>query len=156
MLQSDIGILFNQQHGDPLLPIDRLDNVKDLLNQQGGEPHGGFIEKHHLGSRHHRPTDSEHLLLPAGQVTSQTGTLLETREIMIDFLNIAVNLPVFTGISTEAQILTNCHVTNNPPPLHHLKDPLADNLLRSTVGDILPHILDTTAGHLAVLSPQQS
>ncbi len=63
MFERNIGILFNQQHGNSLLTVDRFDDVENFLHQHRGESHGGFIKEDHFGASHHRAPNGEHLLL---------------------------------------------------------------------------------------------
>ena len=46
------------------------DHVKDLLDQQRGQPQGGFVQQHQPGMGHQRAANDQHLLLAAGKIAA--------------------------------------------------------------------------------------
>jgi len=71
--QRVVGVLLDQEHGDPVARVDFPDHAEDLAHEQRREPERGFVEQQQLGPAHQRTPDGEHLLLAAGE---RAGALL--------------------------------------------------------------------------------
>ena len=79
-LQSGPGVLFHQQDGGAVL-VQFLDNVKDLLHQDGSQAHGGLVQHQQFGMAHKRAAHGQHLLLAARQGAGDLlAALLQTGE----------------------------------------------------------------------------
>ncbi len=65
-LQSLTGVLFHQEDGGAIL-VKLLNDIKDLVHQDGSQTHGGFVQHHELRMAHQCPGHGQHLLLAAGQ-----------------------------------------------------------------------------------------
>ncbi len=64
-----------------------LDNLKDLLDQNGRKTHGRLVEHKELGVAHEGATHGEHLLLAAGKGAGDLlAALLQAREVVVDAL----------------------------------------------------------------------
>src|SRR5271166_331467 len=88
--KRDIGVLLGEQERDALLLVEAADDLENLLDHLGGEPHRRLIEQDELGARHHRPPERAHLLLAARSVARlSVATLLEARKIAIDAVQVA-------------------------------------------------------------------
>src|SRR5215813_11170459 len=66
--KGQLGVLFDEQDGDPLLPDDTGDGFEDRADDGGGQSQGGLIEQ--ARAHHQRPPQGQHLLLAA---TEQGG-----------------------------------------------------------------------------------
>src|SRR5712692_3775095 len=96
-LECGFRKLLDQQDGHPVL-LERLDRPEHLLDDHRGEAHRWFVEQHHLGPRHQRAADRQHLLLAARErAGSLLLALLQTREEGVDALQISL------GESAEAE-----------------------------------------------------
>ena len=59
------GVLLDEQHGGALL-VDLRDDVEDLLDELGRQPHRRLVQQQQLRVGHQRAADGQHLLLAAG------------------------------------------------------------------------------------------
>src|SRR5258707_360703 len=99
--QRGARVLLHQQNGDTEVAVDLLDDRENLLDQQRRQPHRRLVHQDHLRARHQRPADRQHLLLAAGEITRQSGALLQAREIVKDHVDIGADLVVASGEGAE-------------------------------------------------------
>src|SRR5262249_58982447 len=59
------GVLLDQEHGELLLLVERLDRLEDLPRDERGQAQRGLVEEKQAGAAHERARDREHLLLAA-------------------------------------------------------------------------------------------
>jgi len=81
----------------PEILIDLLDDGEHFLDQQRRQPHRRFVHQDHLGTRHQRAADRQHLLLAAGEVAGEPGALFQAREISEDHIDVVADLVVAAG-----------------------------------------------------------
>src|SRR5690349_11498280 len=81
-------VLLDQQHGELLLTIHPLHDLEDLLDEHGSQAQRRLVEQHHLGMRHQRTADDEHLLLATGEIPRLDGaTIAQPGEVLVDALD---------------------------------------------------------------------
>ncbi|MGY3367647.1 hypothetical protein ACVWZL_004772 [Bradyrhizobium sp. GM2.4] len=132
-----------------------MDDREHLFHQQRRQTHRGFVHQDHLRARHQRAADREHLLLAAGKITSQSGALLQAREIVEDHVEIGANLAVPASEGAELEIFQRGHVGDDAPALHHLEDAAANDLVGIDAVDALAPEQDLAARDFAVLGLEQ-
>jgi hypothetical protein len=71
-LEGHVGVLLDEEDGEALL-VDFADDVEDTADDDGGKTQGRLIHHHELRAGRECPSDSEHLLLPAGQCAAQVS-----------------------------------------------------------------------------------
>ena len=95
-----------------------LNDVEDLIHQDGGKAHGRLIQHHKLGLAHKGPGHSQHLLLAAGQCARNLlAALLQAGKALENLLNGIIDLAARTAVATHFQIFPNRHMLEDPPSL---------------------------------------
>src|ERR1700730_16553248 len=90
--QRDVGVLLGEQEADALVAGEALDDVEDLLDYRRREPHRRLVEQDHLGPRHQRAADRDHLLLAARDVAGEALlALLQAREKAVAEIEVPPN-----------------------------------------------------------------
>ena len=78
-MQRHVGVLLDQQDGDPLL-VDLPDDLEDIPHDQRRQPQRRLIHHDKLGAAHQRAGHRQHLLLAAGKGTGllhpKSGSIL--------------------------------------------------------------------------------
>ena len=62
-----VGVLLDEEDGEPVVPVERLEALEDLLDDERREAERGLVEQEQLRPAHQRAGDGEHLLLAARQ-----------------------------------------------------------------------------------------
>ena len=146
-LQGHVGVLLDEQHGDPLL-VDLLDDLKDPLDHQGGQPQGGLIHHDDLRPGHEGPGHGQHLLLTAGQGARRLpGALLQPGKQIVHPVQVVFQV-VLPQIGPDLQILHHRQVGKHPASLGDQGDPLGDDAVGGQTGDVLPLEMDAAVGGL--------
>ena len=110
--------------------MELLDDIKDLLHQDGRQPHGGLIQHQKLGLAHQRPADGQHLLLAAAEGAGHLAApLLQAGEALVDVLNALRRVGAGLGERPHLQVLLHCHLQKDPPPLRALGQPMLNDLV---------------------------
>src|SRR5262249_8502601 len=101
------------------------------------------------------PTDSEHLLLAAGQIAgSHLLAFLQAREVLIDQLKVFLDLARVTPrVRPGDQVLMGRQVLKHPPALHHLGNAPLDDIGWLPMVNAEPIKLHGTRYHLTTLRP---
>ena len=100
------SVLFDQKHGDLFALVDLLDDGEDLLDQDGCEAEGWFVQQQEPGPAHQCPGDGQHLLL-AARKRSATLVLafLEDGKEAVDPLQIVVQVLRVADGGAHLQVL---------------------------------------------------
>ncbi len=137
-LQRKARVLFDDQHGDPLLQIDALHDAKDFLHHERRESEGGFIEQHQPGAQHKGTGDRQHLLLAtrerAGLLAEPFREARKIAEQPVDVL--PHRRPVRPGYGAEPKVLRHRKIGEGPAPLRHMGDPKTGDLFRCEAADV--------------------
>ena len=116
-------VLLHQEDGHAL-PVDGLHGLEDLLDEHGGEAHGGLVEQEQPRARHEGAADGEHLLLAARQRARHLHPpLLEAREGGEDALHVLGDPAIGAGVGPHLQVLEHGQAIEDAPPLGHMGDP---------------------------------
>ncbi len=128
-------ILFDQDHGDAVLPVQLHDHVLDLLDDVGLNAFSRLVQQEDLRLRQQRPRDGELLLLAAGQIAA-----MAMQEILKDRKQ--VDDPVFQPLrgtrreGAKLQVLAHREARQDAPALRHIGDARLGALVRAQAGNI--------------------
>ncbi len=155
-LQGHVCVLLHEYDGGSLLRVDPADNAKDLLDHKGGKSQGWFIQKQQFRVGHERPAHDEHLQLAAAAVPCQRfSPLYQCREVVIDHLQVFLVRLHPASRRTHLEVLLDGEILEWFSALEHLDDPLAGDLFRGRVLDIVSVVQDGPVSHLAVFRFEQ-
>src|SRR5262249_19940891 len=119
-LKGHIGVLFD--HKDcSTLPIDRPNNVKDLLHIGGRQAHRRLVHAQELGPGHQSATDRDHLLLAPRQGAGDLAEpFLDRRKEGEDASQILVERgSVRSRIGAHLEVFVHRHARKQPARLEH-------------------------------------
>mmetsp|Transcript_5523 Transcript_5523/g.13342 ORF Transcript_5523/g.13342 Transcript_5523/m.13342 type:complete len:248 (+) Transcript_5523:1701-2444(+) len=152
-LQRRGGELLDQQHGHaPRLQA--FDDAEDLVDQDGRQAHGRFVEQHHLGVEHHRAGHGQHLLLTAGQRAGQLqAPLLQAGKQLQRPLQVAgdVALGPLAGVArkgAQAQVVGDGHRREHAPAFRRVGQAAAGDVIALKAVDAAVVQRDLAAGGL--------
>ena len=107
--EGGVGVLFDQENGDAFL-VQRLNDFKDIPDDEGGQTEGRLIHHQELGTHHEGTSYRQHLLLAAGKGSCQLpGTFLEAGEKLINVFHVSGDV-IFPQVGTNAQVLIDGEV----------------------------------------------
>ena len=129
-LERHVGVLLDQEDRGAVL-VERLDNLEDLVHEDGCQAHRGLVEHEQLGAAHEGATHGEHLLLAAGERARHlVHALLEAREVLVDKLKRLLVLGVGAGVATHVEVLGDGHVREDAASLGAQGKAALDDLVR--------------------------
>src|SRR5437867_1683375 len=92
-LQRVIGVLLDQEYGQPLLLVELAQHLEDLPHDQRRQTKGRLVEEKEPRPAHQRAGDREHLLLAAGERPAALGgTLLEDGKDRVDAFEVVLEV----------------------------------------------------------------
>src|SRR4051794_6045968 len=114
--QGGLRILLDEQDRRSLL-LQFADDGEDALHHDRRQAHRRLVEHEQLRAAHHRPADSEHLLLAAGEHARRLGSpLAEHGEQLEDAVHVLGDLGlVLAGESPEVEVLRDRHPSEDAP-----------------------------------------
>ena len=128
--QGHLGILLHQQDRHALF-VQAPNDVKDLLHHDRSQTHGGFVQQQHICARHHGAAHGQHLLLTARKrACDLPAALFQAGKMLIHQLQIGDNGACGLGVSAHFQIFLHGHAQKNAAALRHVRQPLANDLVR--------------------------
>ena len=121
--QGLVGVLFHQKNSGAV-GIDLADDVKDLLDDDGGEAQRRFVQQEQFGTGHEGAADGEHLLFPAGKRAAQLAAAFgqdgeEAEDVVLVLL---YSGGVFAQESAQVQIFAHAQVGKDQAAFGHLRD----------------------------------
>ncbi len=134
------GVLLHQQGGDPG-PGQLMNNIEDLVRDQGGQPQAGLVQQQQARPGHQGPAHGHHLLLAPGQgVGALPDPLLELRETGQDLLQAPIHLASahLQSQRPQLQVLPDREVAEHLPPLGTQGHTQSGHGRRRSSGDLLP------------------
>jgi hypothetical protein len=137
--------------------VDPVDDVADLLHQLRRQAERGLVEQQQLRGGHQRPSDGQHLLLPAGQqATALVAALGEDREELEDPLGgRPAGARVADGETARAQVLRHGQVPEDAPALRDLHQAGAHHPGGVASGEVLVGEADAPGGDRAAHGAQR-
>ena len=122
-----------------------LDDVKNLIDQNGRKTHGRLVQHHELRVAHKGAGHGQHLLLAAGKgPRNLLATLFQTGEVGEHRLQIFLGHILF-DVSAHFQIFLNRHLLENPPSFRDVRQTGTQKLIGFHMGDILIAEVDGAA-----------
>src|SRR5919198_593120 len=122
-LERHEGVLLHEENRDSLL-VDLLDDLEDLLDEDGREAHRRLVQHEELRASHQRPPDRAHLLLAARECPRLLASpFVEPRKERVDPLEIlpdAASVRALEGAHLE--ILEHAHPGEESTALGRLRD----------------------------------
>ena len=123
--------------------MEALDDLEDLLHQDGGQAHGGLIQHEELGVGHEGAAHGQHLLLAAGEGAGHLPPpLLEPGELLIYPLQVGGDGGIGLGEGAHLQVLLHGHLLKDPAAFRHLGQAVGHQLGGGHVLDGLAQELD--------------
>ena len=142
-VERHLGVLLHQEHRHVLLGVQALDDLRDLVDEDGRQTERRFVEQHEPGPQHQRPADGQHLLLAAGQETGRQLALTgKDREVAVDQFQVGADLAVGAGIGAHAQVLVDGEERKHLPALRHMADAEPRHPVRVESGDVVASEVD--------------
>jgi hypothetical protein len=132
------GILFNEQNRRAL-PLNLRQAFEHQFGQDRRQAERGLVQHQQLGEIHHSASDRQHLLLAARQRTAGLPSPLgQTREQLV---NGSQRLPCRhrrpCRQETDDEVFLDREVGKNAPPLGHMRNTDARDLMRRQPDDAL-------------------
>ena len=119
--------------------MELLDNIKNLIHQNGRQTHGGLIQHHQLGLAHQSPGHCQHLLLAAGEgARDLLAPLLQPGKPLEYLLDGIFNLASGPAVAAHFQILPNRHMLEDPSSLRAKSHAQGNDPVRRHTGNNLP------------------
>ena len=141
----EIDILFDDQHGQPLLAIQGADEAAELLHDARLHPVAGLVQQQQVRLVDERARDGEHRLLAAAQGPPPLREpLAEKGEVPEHRLEIE-RTPALVDEPSHAQIVAHRHVGKDAAPLGHVTDPEAGAPERAQTRYVASLVLDAAA-----------
>src|SRR6266511_1597722 len=136
--------------------VDLHQEVPGPLHGDGSEPQARLVEQQVPRVGHQGPADGEHLLLTSGQVSRHGPPALpEEREQVVDAVE-PLPHPRAVGVGADPKVLLHGELGEDPPALHHLRDPRTHDGGGVQPVDALPVDRDAALGDLAAMDGQQA
>src|SRR6202040_1058983 len=107
------------------------EDLEQFLDDQRRQPERRLVEQHQSRPQHQGAAYRQHLLLAAAQGSGGLGTtFLESWEMRVDLLDVAGDAhSVIPHHGAELEIFLHGHADEGAPPLRHMGDPEAHDLL---------------------------
>ena len=119
------------------------DDIEDLLDQDRSQAHGRLVQHQQLRLGHHCTAHGKHLLLAAGERTADLlPAFLQTREQLVDVLQIALNGAVGAGISAHFEVFLDGHVREHTAAFRALRQAQLHDLVGGHGIDRRAHEVD--------------
>ena len=136
--EGEVGVLFDEENGEPEIPVDLHDLFKNGPDENRGDPERGFVEHKAIGLAHQGPRDGEHLLFAAAE---RAGLLFdafrEPGKNGENLLQVGCRfLFAFAEVGAHAEVFEDGQVGKNHPTLGRLRQPAGDDLVRGESLDI--------------------
>src|SRR5690606_23686462 len=148
--QRLVGVLFDQEDGHPLT-AQLLDDLEDLLNDDGRQPQRGFVHQQHAGFAHQCPADRQHLLFPAGHGAGPLLiALLQSGKEFQGRLERWLDLIPWQEEGTHGQVFLHCQAGEYPASLRHYGDVPAHDMAGFPADQLLAVVADAAAGRRGV------
>src|SRR4051812_17254775 len=154
--QRHVGVLLDQEDGDPEVTVKAADDAEDLPHQQRRQSHGGLVHQDQARLCHQRAADRQHLLLSTRQIAREPGALLQSRKVSEDPLHILTHVGRGPGVRAETKVLDDRHILDDAATFHHLEDAAMHDAVRRQAGNLLAIERNAAAGDRAVLHRQQA
>ena len=129
-----------------------LDDLEDLLHQNGGKAHGGLIQHQQLRTAHQGTAHGQHLLFTAGEGARHLfAPLLQAGKLVVNLLQVRRVGLAAAGVSAHLQVLLGGHLQKDAPSLRHQGQAAGDHLVGRDPAQVLPQ-----EGDGAGLAPQEA
>ena len=123
--------------------VQLLDDVEDLLHQDGGQTHGGLVQHQQAGLGHQGAAHGQHLLFAAGQGACHlSAALLQPGEALVHIRDAVIKLRRGAGEGSHLQVFLHRHLEEDLPALRHQSQTLGDDLMGRGAPQALAQELD--------------
>ena len=114
-LEGSLYVLLHQENGCPKVTVNFLNNLCHILEGDGGQSAGRFVEQEQLRLSQQAHSDPQHPPLPAAEGARQLLlTILQYRKKLIDLVQSRLkNRMIFHGKKAHLHIITNCEVVEH-------------------------------------------
>ena len=148
-LEGGQRVLLHQQHRGTLV-VDLEDGGEDAFQQDGGKPHGGFVEQEQARQGHQRPGNGQHLLLATRQgAGSLPAAFLEAREQHEHALDIRLDgRPSLADEGAHCQVLFHTHFCKYLTAFGHQGNAAPHDLMGRQTGQFFAIKKDAALGRL--------
>src|SRR3989441_11336194 len=124
-------VLLDQQHRDAV-GVDAGDDLEHLIDDLWREPERWLVEQQESRHGHQRPTDGDHLLLPAGERAGELSpALAQGRKGRVDPLEApAAQPPRWRRVAADLQVLLDGHGRKEAAAFGDERDAVAAEVVR--------------------------
>ena len=142
-IQSDLGVLLNEQNGGALL-TDLHDILENILNDDGSQTQRRLVQQQQLRTGDHCTGDSQHLLLTTGQGACQLVlTFQQTGEHFVHGSDVLLDLClVLAGVTANIQVFSNGQLGEYMTAFQALCHTQTQDLVAGHSGDVLALVQD--------------
>ena len=121
-LERDVRVLLDDEHREPLVVVQLLDDPKDLADEQRREPERRLVEQQQARPLHESTGKRQHLLLASAQGAGLLRPpFLEPREVRLHpCVVVAQSAPPRVG--AEAEVLPDAQLRKGSAALGHVRD----------------------------------
>src|SRR6266550_1341203 len=138
-IEGDVRVLLDDQHGQPIVGIELLDDAEDLLDDRGREPERWLVEHQQPRPADEGTGEREHLLLAAAErARLLIATTLQPGEVPEDpWSLVAHSAPLSANVGPHPEVLPNAELAEETTALWHVRDPGTRDLVRLPARDLL-------------------
>ena len=127
-VQGGAGVLLHQQDGGAVL-VQLLDDIKNLLHQDGRQAHGRLVQHQQLGVAHQGAAHGQHLLFSAGQRSGDLLAALFQPGKPLEHVVQVICTGLTIDISTHFKVFLHGHLEEDSAPFGNQGQTLGDNLM---------------------------
>ena len=154
--QRDMRVLLDEQHRHALLAVDALDDGEDVFHDEWREAQRGFVQQHQARLADQRAGDGQHLLFTAREIAGELlAPLLQARKVAVGLLGVD-RAAARQRVARGNEVFFDREVGEDVPPLAHMRQSRAGQLVRHTAGDVVAEEADAACGDDAVLVGQHA
>ena len=108
-----------------------LNDGENLVDENRGKPHGGFVHEQDLGVGHQRAPGREHLLFAAGERAAElAGAFLEPWEMVKHLIHIVADaFCVINNIRPHTQVFLYRHARKNMASFGNMRKSHVDDVV---------------------------
>ena len=122
--QGELDILLDEDHRDPLLPVDAAEHLEDVRDDPRREPERRLVDQEEAGPAHEAARDRHHLLLAPGERAGQLiVALAEAREERLHRGEALRAMRLGRRmVRAEEEVLPHREVGEQPAALEHVRE----------------------------------